>query len=184
MVSMRVGLTLLALVVMTTTLPTTRPGAAASAVEIDRDVTLALARLYGDVPDVRPLAERAKGVLVFPSIVKAGFLFGAQYGDGALRRQGTTVGYYNTVAASSGFRAGGKPFGYLLIFMSDAALGSLDKAGGFEIGDGTRVVVLDAAEVKALTTTTEHDIYALLFDRSGLVAGAGLDGTKISRIDR
>src|SRR5688572_27119426 len=82
------------------------PAAAASAAEIDRKVDAALTELYARDPDTRALASQAKGVLVFPSIVKAGFLFGAQYGEGALRAQGRTVGYYNTVAASYGFQAG------------------------------------------------------------------------------
>ena len=76
------------------------PAVAASKAEINRDVDAALAILYDKDPDARALTSRAKAVLVFPSIVKAGFLFGAQYGEGALREKGKTVGYYNTVAAS------------------------------------------------------------------------------------
>src|SRR5213594_2628581 len=100
----------------------TRPAAAASAAEINLDVDAALTRLYADVPDARTLGERARAVLVFPGVVKAGFLFGAQYGDGALRRQGKTVAYYNTVAASYGLQAGVQTFGYVLFFMTEPAL--------------------------------------------------------------
>ena len=112
-------------------------------------------------------------------------MLGAQYGDGALRRQGKTVGYYNTVAASYGYQAGLKAFGYALFFMSDSALKYLDESGGFELGAGPSLVVLDAGQAAALTTTTmQSEIYAVVFDQKGLMGGVGIQGSKISRIDR
>jgi lipid-binding SYLF domain-containing protein len=158
---------------------------AASPAEIDRDVDFALTRMLDNVPNAKHLSSQAKGVLVFPSIVKAGFLFGAQYGEGALRRQGRSAGYYNTIAASYGFQAGIQSFGYALFFMSDSALRYLDTSGGFELGTGPSVVILDVGGARALTTTTmQNDIYAVFFDQRGLMAGAGLQGSKISRIAR
>jgi lipid-binding SYLF domain-containing protein len=122
---------------------------------------------------------------VFPSIVKAGFLFGAQYGEGALRQRGKTVGYYNTAAASYGFQAGAQRFGYALFFMSDSAINYLSSSGGFELGVGPSIVVLDQGKARALTSTTmQNDIYAVFFDQTGLMAGAGIQGSKISRMDR
>jgi lipid-binding SYLF domain-containing protein len=181
----RVGASLLAFALVVTTSMNARPAVAASTAEINRDVDAALAKLYASIPEARSLARRAKGVLVFPSIVKAGFLFGAQYGDGALRRGGKTVGYYNTVAASYGFQAGVQTFGYVLFFMSDSALRYLDDSGGFELGVGPSIVVLDAGQAAALSTTTiQSDVYAVIFDAKGLMAGVGVQGSKISRIDR
>ena len=157
---------------------------AGSAAEIDRDVNAALARMYADVPGARQLGNQARGVLVFPSIVKAGFLFGAQYGEGALLQKGAPTGYYNSVAASYGLQAGVQKFGYALFFMSDSALRYLGNSGGFELGVGPSIVILDAGKAKALTTSTmQNDIYAIFFDQKGLMAGLGLQGSKISRID-
>lgn len=179
------GLLALALCVALTVTLAARHAVAASPAEIDRDVDAALARMYDTVPNARHLGSQAKGVLVFPSIVKAGFLFGAQYGEGALLRQGRAAGYYNSVAASYGLQAGVQVFGYALFFMSDSALRYLDESGGFELGTGPSIVVLDVGAAKALTTTTaQNDIYAVFFDHRGLMAGAGLQGSKISRIDR
>jgi len=122
---------------------------------------------------------------VFPSIVKAGFLFGAQYGEGALRERGKTVGYYNSAAASYGLQAGVQAFGYALFFMSDSAVRYLDKSGGFELGSGPSIVILDVGAARALTTTTlQNDMYAVFFDQKGLMAGLGLQGSKISRIEK
>ena len=185
MVRLRMVARLLALVLAISVMPLTRPAAAASSAQIDREVDIALARMLDSVPNARHLNEQARGVLVFPSVVKAGFLFGAQYGEGALRRQGRTVGYYNSIAGSYGFQAGIQSFGYALFFMSDSALQYLDRSGGFELGTGPSIVILDAGAAHTLTTTTAHsDIYAVFFDQRGLMAGAGLQGSKISRMDR
>jgi lipid-binding SYLF domain-containing protein len=175
------GLLAVTLAVMTSVNP--RPAVAASAGEINRDADATLAKLGNSIPEARALAKQAKAILVFPNIVKAGFLFGAQYGEGALRRHGKTVGYYNSVAASYGWQAGVQSFGYVLLFMSDSALGYLDQSSGFEIGVGPSVVVLDSGTAKTLTTSTaQSDIYAFIFDQRGLMAGVGLQGSKISRI--
>jgi len=169
---------------MTVTI-TANPAMAASAAEINRSVDAALASLHASVPETRQLANRAKAVLVFPNILKAGFLFGAQYGEGALRVRGKTAGYYNTAAASYGLQAGVQAFGYALFFMSDSARDYLSKSGGFELGTGPSIVVLDAGTAKAFTTTTtQDDIYAVFFDQKGLMAGLGLQGSKISRMEK
>lgn len=152
-----------------------------AAAEIDRDVDAALKRLYAKTPAAKTLARKAKGVLVFPSIVKGGLIVGAQYGKGALRKGGKTVAYYETVSASYGLQAGVQKFGYALFFMNDAALGYLDRSDGWEIGVGPSVVVVDAGMAKALTTTTlKDDVYAFFFDQRGLMAGLGLQGSKIT----
>ena len=158
---------------------------AKSAAEIDREVTAAIARMIESVPNAKMFAAKAKGILIFPNMVKAGFLFGAQYGEGALRREGKTVGYYSSVAGSYGLQAGVQSFGYALFFMSDSALSYLDKSAGFEVGVGPSVVVLDQGAARAMTTTTMKDeIYAVFFDQKGLMAGLGIQGTKITKMKR
>jgi len=179
----RIGAGLLALTLVVLTSVATRSAVAASVAEINRDVDAALIKLDAAVPDAPALAKRAKAILVFPNVVKAGFLFGAQYGEGALRQQGRTIAYYNTVAGSYGLQAGVQTFGYALLFMNESALSYLNKSDGFEIGVGPSIVVLDEGKAKALTTTTiQNDIYAFIFGQRGLMAGFGLQGSKISRI--
>ena len=176
---------LLALALATTPPMITRPALAASAAEINRDANAVLAKLYATKPDAKKLAAQAKAILIFPNIYKAGFMFGAQYGEGVLRRGNKSVGYYNTVAGSYGWQVGAQAFGYALFFMNDAALGYLDKSDGFEVGVGPSVVVLDEGAGKSMTSSTvTQDIYALIFDQKGLMAGAGIQGSKISKIDK
>jgi lipid-binding SYLF domain-containing protein len=185
MTKLRVAAGLLALALVVSPLTNMGSALAASSSQISRSASAALANLYASTPGAQSLGERAVAVLVFPDVVKAGFMFGAQYGDGALMRRGKTAGYYNTVAASYGFQAGVQSFGYALFFMSEPALSYLNKSDGFELGVGPSIVVLDAGKARAMTTTTmQDDIYAFIFDQRGLMAGAGLQGSKISRIDR
>jgi lipid-binding SYLF domain-containing protein len=157
--------------------------AAASAAKIDGEVAVALQNLYESTPAAKALAKEAKGILVFADVVKAGLIIGGQYGDGALLKGGKTVGYYNTVAASYGLQAGAQSFGYALFFLTDSALQYLEKSGGWEIGVGPSIVVVDKGAAKSLTTTTGRDeIYAFFFDQKGLMAGLGLQGSKITKI--
>jgi lipid-binding SYLF domain-containing protein len=157
---------------------------AATAGEIDKAVNLALEKLYASTPAAAELAKVCKGVLVFPDIVKAGLIVGGQYGEGALRIDGKTVGYYNTVAASYGLQAGAQTFGYAMFVMNDSALNYLKKSQGWEVGVGPTVVVMDEGLAKSLTTSTaKDDIYAFIFGQKGLMAGLSLQGSKITRIN-
>jgi len=160
------------------------PALAGTAQEIDTAVDGALNELYAANPDAKALSRSAKAILVFPNVVKAGFIGGLQFGEGALRSGGRTVGYYNTTAGSYGLQAGVQKFSYALFFMTDSALDYLKGSQGWEIGTGPSVTIVDAGVAKALTSTTLHkDVYAFFFDQSGLFAGVGLQGTKITRID-
>jgi lipid-binding SYLF domain-containing protein len=157
---------------------------AASAATIDREADAALAKLMETTPVAKMLAGQAKGILIFPNIVKAGFIVGAQYGDGALKVNGKTAGYYNIVAASYGLQAGIQSFAYAMFFMTDAAMNYFQKSEGFEVGVGPSVVVVDAGVAKSLTTTTaQSDVYSFIFGQQGLMAGLGLQGSKITRIN-
>ncbi|NIO04564.1 MAG: twin-arginine translocation pathway signal protein [Proteobacteria bacterium] len=180
-----IGILLAALVVVTAIVPglNPRPAIGATAAEIDRNVDSALKKLYASTPKAKELSKVAKGILVFPNVVKAGLIVGGQYGEGALRVGGNTVGYYNTVEASYGLQAGGQSFGYALFFMNDSALEYFENSAGFEIGSGPTVVLVDEGLAKSLSTSTiRDDIYALIFGQKGLMAGIGLRGSKISKI--
>ena len=158
---------------------------AGTAAEIDRNVQKTLKGLYAESPAARSLGKKAKGILVFPSIIKGGFLIGGQYGEGALLKNGTNAGYYNTVQVSYGLQAGLQKHGYVLFFMTEDAMKWLDRSDGWEIGVGPSIVVVDEGMATAQTTTTlQSDIYAFFFDQRGLMGGLGLQGTKITRITK
>jgi lipid-binding SYLF domain-containing protein len=157
---------------------------AASKATIDRDAKATLDKLYQSNPGAKALGNKAVGVLVFPSIVKGGFLIAGQFGDGALRRNGKSVAYYRSLAASYGFQAGAQAFGYVLFFMDEDSLRYLDNSAGFELGSGPSLVVLDSGFGKNFSTTTlQKGIYAFIFNQKGLMGGVGIQGTKITKIN-
>jgi lipid-binding SYLF domain-containing protein len=162
-----------------------RTAEAASAAALDADGASSLQSLRRNNPVAEKLAATAKGILVFPSILKAGFMFGGQIGEGVLFEAGKPTAYYNSVAASYGFQAGIQQFGYALLFMDDASLANFEASSGFEVGVGPSVVLVDAGVGKTLSTTTvRNGIYAFIFDQKGLMAGIGIQGSKITRISK
>ncbi len=179
----RAGLFIMAFIAAVLVIP--HPATAGDAAKLDRDVNTGLHLLYEKTPSAKALGEKAKGILVFPGITKGGFIVGGQYGEGSLIQNGKTVGYYNSVAVSYGLQAGVQKYGYALFFMTDAAMKWLDRSDGWELGTGPSIVVVDVGAAGALTTTTaKSDIYAFFFNQRGLMAGIGLQGTKITKIDK
>ena len=158
---------------------------AASAAELDRDATAALNALYKKYPSAVALSKNAKAIVVFPKIVKAGLGIGGETGDGVMQVKGKTVGYYNTSGISYGLQAGAQTFGYALFLMTDSAVQSLGTGEGFEVGVGPSVVLMDeGAAKKTTTTTTKSDIYAFVFGQQGIMAGLGVQGSKIKKIKK
>ena len=146
------------------------------------DSRLALQQLVAQNPAAAKCKSRAAAVLVFPDVVKAGFIFGAQGGKGILFMHGQPNGQYRTVAASYGLQAGVQKFGYALFLMNQNAVNWVNNTRGWEIGTGPSVVIVDKGMARSFTTDTIHSgIYAFTFDQQGLMAGLGLQGSKIMR---
>ena len=121
---------------------------------------------------------------MFPSVIKGGLIVGGQYGKGALREGDQTTGYYRTAAASYGLQAGAQSFGYAMFLMTDSALSRLKNSSGWEVGVGPSVVIVDEGIARSLTTTTaKEDVYVFFFGQKGLMAGLGVQGTKITPIN-
>ena len=166
------------------------PAAAQGRPALDQDVHAAIQLLLNTSPAAKRLAPGAKGALVFPNIVKAGFLVGVQYGNGALVRRKKGGGYYiasyyNITSASYGLQAGVQSFGYVMALMTDAAVQEVETSMGWELGVGPSIVIVDAGLAKTLTTeTAKSDVYAFTFGQKGLMGGMGLQGTKITRLNK
>lgn len=156
---------------------------AATAQELTQNSRLALDRLYALHPKTREWAKSARAILVFPEIVKAGLVVGGQGGEGAMFEHGKVVGFYRSAAGSLGLQAGAQKFSYALFFMNQKALDYVKASDGWSIGAGPSVVIVDEGAAKSLTTTTmKKDIYAIVFGQKGLMAGIGLEGSKITKI--
>jgi lipid-binding SYLF domain-containing protein len=158
---------------------------AATAEDLDKDAGQALQGLYKTHPLAASLSHKAKAILIFPNIVKAGLVFGGSYGEGELLEGSKVDGYYNSVTASWGLQAGAQSYGYAVFLMTDKALKYVHDTHGWEIGVGPTVVVVDEGVAKNLSSSTlKDDAYAFIFGQQGLMAGVSIEGTKVSRIKR
>ena len=156
---------------------------AASGAKLTREGLAALRKLEATEPRSRRFARSARAVLVFPQIIKAGLVFGGQTGDGVLLSNGQARGFYNISGGSWGLQIGGQTFGYALFFMNDEALRYLSRSGGFSVGAGPSVAIINkGAGADVDTTTLSQDVYAFPFNEKGLMADLTLKGTKITRI--
>jgi lipid-binding SYLF domain-containing protein len=187
-------LTRLAIITATLTLvpscatndPVTRTNSAnTSASQLSRDSRAALASLYAQNPGARALGRNAKAIVVFPSITRAGFIFGGQAGNGTMfRNDGSVAGHFQTTSASWGLQAGIQNFGYALFLMDEDAIRNINRNGGWEVGLSPSLVVVDRGRAGSLTTTSANrGTFAFFFDQRGLMGGLGLKGSKITRIN-
>jgi len=145
----------------------------------------ALQQLYDTTPEAKALQSQAKAVVVFPSLVKAGLIIGAEGGKGVMfAPDGKVLGYYRARALSYGLQAGAQSFSEALFLLTDSAITTLTSGAGLSVGSGPSVVVVDAGMAKSLTTTTmKSDVYAFLYGQQGLMGGVGLQGQRIVRFD-
>ncbi|MDP4078677.1 lipid-binding SYLF domain-containing protein [Acidovorax sp. A1169] len=157
----------------------------ATAEDLNADSKQALKRLYETNPAAQSVGKKAKAILIFPKITKAGLVFGGSYGEGVLMKGARLSGFYNSVSASWGWQAGAESYGYIVFLMSDKAVRYLNMTKGWELGVDPSVVVVNEGVAKNLSTSTlKRNAYAFVFDQEGLMASLSIEGTKISRIDR
>lgn len=159
--------------------------AVATAAELATAAEQSLQTLYRTNPTARHISASARAILIFPSVVKAGLIFGGSYGEGLLRNGPRVVDYYNSFSASWGLQAGAQSYGYVVFLMNDKAVEFLNKSDGWELGVGPTLVIVNEGIAKNLSTSTlKDDAYAFIFDQTGLMAGVSIEGTKITRIKR
>jgi lipid-binding SYLF domain-containing protein len=158
---------------------------ASSAQEINRAANAALDRFVKQYQSAEELGRKAAGVLVFPSVVKAGFGLGGAYGEGVLIVHGNAAGYYNIVSASFGFQMGVQSQSVVIMFMTEEALDQFEHAYGWKVGiDGSVVVVTLGAAGSIDTQSLTSPILGFIFDQEGLMYSLSLEGSKITRIKR
>jgi len=158
---------------------------AASAREINTSADVALDRFYKEVKGAQEFAKNAKGLLIFPGVIKAGLALAGEYGEGALRVGGKTVAYYNITAASFGLTIGAQKKDIIIAFMTDEALRQFRVSEGWEAGVDGNVALMDIGAGTRLDTTIMRDpIVGFVFGAKGLMADVSLKGSKLSRLDK
>lgn len=168
----------------TTTAPGSRGTPEERRARINAGVDETLSRLYATVPGSRDLGSKARGILVFPSVFAAGFVFGAEYGEGALRERGRTTGFFSTTSGSFGFQAGAQSRAIVIMFMSQGELDRFKSSSGWSAGvDGSVAVVNAGVNAGIDTNTARSPIIAFAMTNAGLMANLTLQGSRITRLD-
>jgi lipid-binding SYLF domain-containing protein len=150
---------------------------------IDSSVDGTMSRLFQTVPGSRELVSKARGVLVFPSVLQAGFIVGGQYGEGSLRVGGGTVGYYSTVSGSFGLQAGAQSKAIIFLFMTQDALDKFRNTDGWSAGGDASVALVKMGANGAIdTTTATAPVEVFVLTNAGLMGDISINGTKVSRL--
>jgi lipid-binding SYLF domain-containing protein len=150
---------------------------------IDASVDGTMSRLYATVTGSRELVAKARGVLVFPSVLQVGFIVGGQYGEGALRVGGSSVGYYSTVSGSFGLQAGAQSKAIIFCFMTQDALDRFRSADGWSVGADASVALVKVGANGAVdSTTATAPVEVFILTNAGLMADVSLAGTKVSKL--
>ena len=158
---------------------------AASKTELDVQVPEALDRFYEEIPTGKSLADKANGILVFPSVVKAGFGIGGEYGEGVLLVEGQIADYYSVASASIGFQLGVQVKTQILLFMNDDALKGFRQSDGWEAGvDASVAVATIGAGGELDTNTAQQPIIGFIFSNKGLMYNLTLEGSKVTKIKK
>lgn len=158
---------------------------AATAKEIDVSVDVALERFYKEVPGSQSFSNKAKAILVFPSVIKAGIGIGGEYGEGSMRIGGKTVEYYNTMAASIGFQLGAQAKSIVLLFMEEAALKEFRNSDGWKAGVDGSVALIELGMGDSLDTINAKDpIIAFVFGQKGLMYNLTFEGSKFTKLKK
>jgi len=152
---------------------------------IDAKANEAIKQFYKEVKGSEKFLSSVKGYLVFPSVTKAGFVVGGKYGEGVLRVNGQTKGYYSMAAGSVGFQMGLQQNAYVIAFVSQAALNNFMKSDGWEAGvDGAVTVAKWGAGKDISTISYENPIYVFVYGAKGLMYNLNIEGTKFTKINR
>ncbi len=151
---------------------------------LDSQSDAALATLDAKVPGSSELISKARGVLVFPSVMTAGLVVGASWGEGVLRSEGKSAGYYATGGASAGVVAGADSKAVYVLCMTQESLDKFRNGYGWTAGvDASVTVMRSGADAGVDTQSGRHPVIAYVLANSGLLVDVGLDGAKIHRLD-
>ena len=157
---------------------------AATKAELDAGVKAAMDRFQKDIKGSAEFLKITKGALVLPNIVKAGFVIGGQYGEGALQIDGKNEAYYNFASGSVGWQIGAEKYDLIILFMTEEALKKFRDSKGWEAGADAEVTLVNVgAEGTVATLRSQHPVVGFVLDQKGLMAGVSVKGAKFTKIE-
>jgi len=157
---------------------------AARRASINSAVDRALGDLNRQVQGSNELVSKARGVLVFPNFVQAGFIIGGGSGEGALREGGSTTGFYRMTTGSVGWLAGAQSIAIVYLFNTTDALAKFKASKGWQAGADASVSVMNVgATARVDTASAQQAVTAFVMTNAGLMANVSLDGSRIVRLE-
>ncbi|MDD5168512.1 MAG: YSC84-related protein [Syntrophales bacterium] len=158
---------------------------AATADEINASVNASLDRFVKEVKGAKEFLDAAKGVLIIPKVMQGGLVVGAEYGEGALRIGGKTVGYYNIASGSFGYQIGAQEKDIIIVFMNQAVLKKFRTSKNWQAGVDAQVTLVNIGVDESLDTTKfKQPVIGFVFGQKGLMAGATIEGSKFTKMKK
>ena len=158
---------------------------AATAGEIDASVNASLNRFVNEVKGAKEFLNAAQGVLIIPKVIQGGLVVGAEYGEGALRISGKTVGYYNIASASFGYQIGGEQKDIIVVFMDKTVLNKFRNSQNWKAGVDAKVTLINVGVDESISTLKiKQPVVGFVFGQKGLMAGATIEGSKFTKMKK
>jgi lipid-binding SYLF domain-containing protein len=153
--------------------------------KINDNVAAAMQQMQSELPFTSKLVENAAGILLMPTVTKAGLIVGGAYGEGSLLIGQAPVDYYSVAAASYGLQAGAQQYSSALFFMDSEHLAKFRSRSGWTLGADIEYTILDNAGAAGVDNNTIDDaVYAVVFNQAGILVGISIEGSKYTRIVR
>jgi len=166
-----------------TTTSSTSGDPAAQRQALDSSADSALSRLYAQHAGSKELINSARGVLIFPTVVSAGFIVGASSGQGVLRKGGKTTGYFRMSEGAVGLLAGAQSQAVFILFMTDQALKRFETSSGWTAGADASITMINVgANAQVTTQTAQQEIIGFVMTNAGLMGNISLNGSRITRL--
>jgi SH3 domain-containing YSC84-like protein 1 len=129
------------------------------------------------------MMDDARAIYIVPKLVKGGFIFGAEGGDGVLVRR-TAHGwgepkFYGMGSASFGLQAGLEQAELIFIIRSDRAVAGIEH-GNFKLGAGAGLTIVNLSSGAEGATTAHGGDLVVWTSGSGAYAGISFNGSVIS----
>jgi lipid-binding SYLF domain-containing protein len=152
--------------------------------KVNSDADATLARLHTLVPGSREVVGKARGALIFPSVIAAGLVVGGEYGEGVLRAGNSTEAYYNLASASVGLQIGAQSKAIIFLFMTQDSLDKFRNSKGWSVGvDASVALIRVGANGELDLNSVTGPVVAFVMTNAGLMANITLEGTKITRLE-
>lgn len=156
-----------------------------TAAEIDANVSATIQKFEASLSSGSHLIDEARGVLVFPEVIKGGFVVGAEYGEGSLQISGQTKNYYSVTAGSFGLQIGAQKKSVMFLFMTDESLSNFRNRDGWDVGLDASIAIINLGDQDSINTIDQDKpVLAFVLDQKGLMANVTMEGSKITRIER